>query len=106
MARETGDYYFNRMFPDQTVPEPEPRQPSVGDKVLSFLFGIDLQAPEPDRGEYEYKTVKVPGAKASASRHTRELNRLAAEGWEPVHVQPRGVLQFGAKDTVTFRRQR
>jgi hypothetical protein len=104
MTREVGDYYFNRMFPDQTQPPTPPRQPSFGNKVLKSLLGLGLESPK-SSGEYEYKTVRVPGAKASARRNTRALNKLAVDGWEPVHVQPRGVLQFGTKDTVTLRRK-
>lgn len=105
MAREIGDYTFNRMFPDQTVPAPPPRRPSFGDRVLKFLFGLDVDAPESD-AVWEYKTVRVPGAKASRKRHERTLNELAADGWEPIDVQARSALQFGTKDTVTLRRKR
>lgn len=106
MAREIGDDYFRRMFPDQTAPTPPPpRPPSRADRFLDWLLSR-VPAPAEDTAEYEYKTVRVPGAKASRARHERELNRLAQQGWEPVQVQPRGALQFGTKDTVTLRRKR
>jgi hypothetical protein len=105
MARKIGDDYFDRMFPDQTAPKPEPRQPSRADRFLDRLLSKLPETTE-DTQEYEYKTVRVPGAKASRSRHENALNALAQEGWELVQVQPRGVLQFGTKDTVTLRRKR
>lgn len=94
MTREIGDYYFNRLFPDQDdldAPINRPAPAPVSDDAS---------------GEYEYKTVRVPGAKASPKRHALRLTELAAAGWEPVDVQPRSVLQFGTKDTVTLRRRR
>lgn len=90
MAREIGDHYFNRLFPDQN----DENAP------------INRPAPAAADGGYEYKTVRVPGAKASPRRHAKALTDLSADGWEMVDVQPRGVLQFGSKDTVTVRRKR
>lgn len=93
MSREIGDYYFNRLFPDQDDPNAPINRPAPS-------------ADESSGGEYEYKTVRVPGAKASPKRHARTLTELAVAGWEPIDVQPRGILQFGTKDTVTLRRRR
>ena len=106
MAREIGDHYFRRMFLDPyQPPPPPPKPPSWADRALDWLLS-KAPAPAQDTREYEYRTVKVPGAKASRARHEKALNGLAQDGWELVQVQPRGVLQFGTKDTVTLRRKR
>jgi hypothetical protein len=94
MSREIGDHMFNRLFPDtDDVRAPINRPPSASDTS------------EKQEG-YEYKTVKVPGAKSSPRRHARALTDWSTKGWEVVNVQPRGILQFGTKDTVTLRRTR
>lgn len=91
MARQIGDNYFNHLFPDQSTPASGINRPRQS---------------EPTDSPYQYKTVRVPGAKASPRRHAAALERLAGDGWELVDVRPRGFLQWGTKDTVTVRRKR
>lgn len=84
-----------------------------------FWIGSSTDSPNPVQSTvdqnaaaqdgYEYLTVKVPparGAKSDQRKHTRALNKYAAEGWELVESQPKGVLEWGRKDTVNFRRPR
>lgn len=57
---------------------------------------------------YEYRTEKVlsPSRTGGRGRRAQEklLNKLAAEGWELVDSSRIGALEFGRKDTLTFRR--
>lgn len=57
---------------------------------------------------YEYKTIKVPpatGTKGDRRRRDEILTQWGEDGWEVTTERPKGVLEFGWKDSVTLRRK-